>query len=183
MINTIFLDIDGVLANFRKGIHDTFDKFYDYPTLSPKWKFWDDWPDVTFEMVNAICTTSFWQNLKWMHDGHDILRAVLDKFNASQTYLLTTPMPNLKSASGKMIWVNDNLPIYLKRTIITQAPKHLLARPDTLLIDDKDENVDGFREAGGKALLVPRPWNRLHRQAHRTSQYVKEFLERICQES
>ena len=183
MINTVFLDVDGVLANFRKGIHEAFDKLYDYPTLSPKWTFWDDWPDVTFEMVNAVCTIPFWTGLEWMHDGYDILTAVEYKFAPTQICLLTTPMPNLESASGKMIWVHDHLPNYLKRTIITQAPKHLLARPDILLIDDKDRNVDGFREAGGKALLVPRPWNRTHLQADRTVEVVKEFLERICQES
>ena len=91
-------------------------------------------------------------------------------------------MPHIESPTGKWAWIRDNLPIYLKRTIITQAPKHLLARPDTLLIDDKDENVDGFREAGGKALLIPRPWNRAHLQADRTVEVVKEFLERITHE-
>ena len=183
MINTIFLDMDGVLANFRKGIHKVFMKSYDYPTLSSKWKFWDDWPDVSFAMVNTACTTEFWTDLEWMHDGRDILHTIGYTLGVEKIYLLTTPMPNLESASGKMIWVNDNLPAYLKYTIITQVPKHLLARPNILLIDDRNENVDGFRKAGGKALLVPRPWNRAHLQADRTVEVVKEFLERICQES
>jgi len=183
MIKTVFLDVDGVLANFRKGIHEAFVKPYHYPTLSKKWTFWDDWPDVMFEMVNAVCTIPFWQNLEWMHDGGDILEIIRDKFNADQIYLLTTPMPNVESATGRWSWIREQLPEFYKRTIITQAPKHLLARPDTLLIDDKDENVDGFREAGGKALLIPRPWNRAHFQADRTVEVVKEFLERICQES
>jgi len=180
MIKTVFLDMDGILVNFRKGIRDVFGKPYDYSTLSPKWKFWDDWLGVSFAMVNAACTTSFWQHLEGMHDGRDILTAIEYKFVPAQIYLLTTPMPNLESASGKMIWVHDHLPAYLKRTIITQAPKHLLARPDTLLIDDKDENVDSFREAGGKAHLICRPWNRAHLQADRTVEVVREFLERVC---
>lgn len=179
MIKTVFLDMDGILVNFRKGIRDVFGKPYDYPTLSPKWKFWDDWPDVSFAMVNAACTTEFWTDLEWMHDGHSILGAIWEVFSAGQVYLLTTPMPNLESAFGKMIWVHDHLPMYLKRTIITQAPKHLLARPDTLLIDDKDENVDGFREAGGKAHLICRPWNRGHLNADKTVQMLQEFLGRI----
>jgi len=183
MINTVFLDVDGVLANFRKGIHDAFNKRYDYSLLSPKWTFWDDWSDVTFEMVNAMCTIPFWVGLEWMHDGLKIFKTTCNKFKPSQIYLLTAPMPNPESATGRWLWIKKQLPGFYKYTIITQAPKHLLARPDTLLIDDKNENVDGFREAGGKALLVPRPWNCLHRQADRTSQYVKEFLERICQES
>jgi len=179
MINTVFLDIDGVLANFRKGIHNIFDKPYDYSTLSPKWKFWDDWPDVTFEMVNAACTTSFWAGLEWMHDGHDILRAVLNKFNEYQIYLLTTPMPNLESTSGKMMWVNDRLPVYLKHTIITQASKSLLARPDALLIDDKDKNIEEFCKAGGQGILIPRAWNELHGWANESSQIAKNSLEML----
>ena len=179
MINTVFLDCDGVLINFRKGIRGAFGKPYDYLTLSPKWKFWDDWPDVTFDMVNSVCTASFWDNLEWMHDGYDILTAIEYKYAPAQIYLLTTPMPNVESPTGRWLWIKNRMEMYYKRTIITQAPKHLLARPNTLLIDDKDENVDGFREAGGKALLVPRPWNRAHLQADRTIEVVKEFLERI----
>jgi len=180
MINTVFLDVDGVLVNFRKGVHDAFDKPYDYRTLSKKWTFWDDWDDVTGGMVNSICEILFWQHLPWMHDGKGILGATIGEFNVDQIYLLTTPMNNVESPTGRWAWVHDNIPQFYNRTIITQAPKHLLARPDTLLIDDKDENVDGFREAGGKALLVPRPWNRAHLQADRTVEVIKEFLERIC---
>ena len=179
MIKTVFLDVDGVLANFRKGIHEAFIKPYHYPTLSKKWTFWDDWPDVMFEMVNAACTTEFWTDLEWMHDGYDILTAVEYKFAPAQIYLLTTPMPNIESPTGKWLWVRDNIPMYYKRTIITQAPKHLLARPDTLLIDDKDENVDGFHEAGGKAHLICRPWNRGHLNADKTVQMLQEFLGRV----
>lgn len=161
-ISTVFLDVDGVVADFRKGIHNVFNKPYDYSTLTPKWLFWDDWPDVTFKMVNDACTVEFWRNLEWMFDGHKILRSLFPRFELEQVYLLTAPMPNVESATGRWLWIKEQLPLYYKRTIITQAPKHLLARPDTLLIDDKDENIDEFRAAGGKAIKVPRPWNCLY---------------------
>jgi len=179
MIKTVYLDMDGVLVNFRKGIHEAFVKPYHYPTLSKKWTFWDDWPEVTFEMVNAVCDTLFWQDLEWMHDGVGILEAVFDKFQNNQIYLLTTPMPNVQSPTGKWLWVCHQLPAFYKHTIITQAPKYLLARPDTLLIDDKDENVDRFREAGGKAILINRPWNRGHLNADKTVQMLQEFLGKL----
>ena len=180
MINTVFLDMDGVLVNFRKGVHNAFGKYYNYSTLSDKWTFWDDWPDVTLEMINQACRTEFWKHLEWTEDGKKIFSAVFNKFDANQIYLLTDPVIGIGTADGKMMWIKNHLlDGFIKRTIITQAPKHLLARPDTLLVDDKDENVDGFREAGGKALLVPRPWNRAHLQADRTVEVVKEFLERI----
>ena len=163
MINTVFLDMDGVFVNFHKGIYQAFNKPYSYATdLMTKWDFWEEW-GTTSEGCNAICTTSFWQNLEWMHDGLDIFRETLKYFNPEQIYLLTCPMSNVESPTGKWMWVDKNLPKYYKRTIITKAPKHLLARPDTLLIDDKDENVEKFIAAGGDAILVPRPWNKLYK--------------------
>ena len=187
MINTVFLDMDGVLVNFLGGLHKALGVLYsyeNYPYEKGKWnmltdiKGFDDIP-ATFKECNDCCTFEFWQNLEWMFNGHDILRMITKKFDTKNIYLLTTPMPNPQSSTGKQLWIKHHLPVYYKRVIITQAPKHLLARSDTLLIDDKDENVDGFRKAGGKALLVPRPWNRAHLQADRTVEVVKEFLERI----
>lgn len=181
-IKTVMLDLDGVIANFRKGIHDVFNQPYDYSNLTDKWSFWEDWNGVTFDMINSACTVEFWQNLEWMHDGRDILRSILNMFNTDQIYLLTTPMPNIESPTGKWLWVRDNIPVYLKRTIITQVSKSLLAGPDTLLIDDRDKNVDEFEEAGGKTILVPRPWNRSHDLALLTSKVVERGLRRIIDE-
>ena len=180
MINTVFLDMDGVLVNFRKSVYDAFNKSWpEHSETAKKWAFWDDWNDVTLEMINIACDKSFWEHLEWTEDGKDILLAIWETFNPEDIYLLTDPVIGNETISGKMLWVDAWLPEYVKRTIITQAPKYLLARPDALLIDDKDENVDGFREAGGKALLVPRPWNRAHLQANQTVEVVKEFLERM----
>lgn len=179
MIKTVFLDLDGVICNFRKGIYDAFNKPYNYSTLSPKWNFWNDWPGVTFEMMNKVCNISFWRNLEWTHDGHDILQIIFNWFNINQIYLLTTPMPNVWSPTGKWMWIKKNLPEFYKRAIITQAPKSLLARSDALLIDDKFENVNEFIKAGGHGILVPRSWNTSHKQADISSQIVKNELENL----
>jgi hypothetical protein len=39
------------------------------------------------------------------------------------------------------------------------SPKFLCAKPDNILIDDSDKNCNSFIKAGGKAILVPQPWN------------------------
>ena len=170
--------MDGVISSFRRGVANALNEPYDYISMSDKWKFWEDWPDVSFEMVNAVCTFDFWQYLPWMHDGREILQAIMDTVGLEAMYLLTTPMPNIESPTGKWLWVSDNLPIYLKRTIITPAPKSLSARPDALLIDDKDENVEEFVSAGGNAILVPRPYNKLRKYSDVTSQIVRKELEK-----
>lgn len=179
MIKTIILDLDGVITDFCIGVYKAFSQPYNYPYLTRKYKFWDDWDGVTTAMVDFVCNDSFWQFQPWIHDGHDILREITKQFDPEQIYLATYPMPNVESPTGKWKWVKENLPEYYSRTIITQAPKSLLAKPDTLLLDDKDENIEEFVKAGGNAILVPRPWNELHEWADETYQVVKNSLENL----
>jgi len=174
MIKTVFLDMDGVITDFvgevnkRMGIPKE--------TIPSKWAWVEDF-GYTLDQVNSWCTTEFWANLEWMPDGHDIMRLITQAFKPEQIYLLTTPMPNPESYTGKALWVQKHLPEYSKRLIVTSAPKSLFAQPDTLLFDDKDENVEGFSRAGGYGLLVPRPWNVDYGMAEYTTQIVKERLE------
>lgn len=166
----IFLDLDGVLVDFRRGVCEAFGR--DDP--STNWTFWEDWEGVTSGMVNAKCNDYFWKYLDWTHDGQEIERAVRDKFE--DIYLLTTPMPNTGSGTGKLEWIKHHMPWAYSRTIISYAPKSLMAKPDTLLIDDKDENIADFVAAGGRGILVPREWNELHGWAGETLQVVKNSL-------
>jgi 5'(3')-deoxyribonucleotidase len=173
MINTVFLDMDGVITDFNKSVCEQFNLpyppqvYYFFPEIRPQ--------------VNAFCDRLFWQNLEWMHDGRDILRAITELFEPEKVYLLTKIMPNVESASGKMIWIQNNLPVYFSRVIITSlgVPKSFMARPDVLLIDDNDKFVNEFREVGGKAILVPRPWNTSCSLADKTVLEITKQLRKI----
>lgn len=159
-ISTVFLDIDGVLTNFKQGVYRAFNQPYSYETESQSWLFWEDFDKVvTFKQVDDICGKTFWGYLPWMHDGKEILGKVVDKFKYQRIYLLSDPMPNVESMSGKWLWVKNQLSSLYNQTILLKAPKELLAKPDTLLIDDRDKNIEGFCAAGGHAILVPRPHN------------------------
>lgn len=173
----VFVDMDGVLADFVGDIN----KCMGIPknTIPAKWDWWTDYGFI-FKQVNSFCTIKFWQNLSFTPDGARILDAVLAKFDVNDVYLLTAPMPNPGSWTGKRLWVQDNLPTFAKRLIATQAPKSMFASPiigTTLLIDDKDENVEEFVKAGGYGILVPRPWNKLRELADNSLQVVKNGLE------
>ena len=170
----VFLDMDGVLTDFRRSVCEIFGR--DDP--SNFWLFWKNWEGVSSNDVDAVCNVDFWANLHWTSDGLDIFKAVFEKF-PNDIYLLTTPMPNIESYTGKALWVDKCIPVWNNRLIITQAPKSLLAGSDTLLIDDKDENIEEFVAAGGQGILVPRPWNELHDWANETLQVVKNNLERL----
>lgn len=173
----VFLDMDGVITDFRRGVCEAFGFSYDNPTR--KWIFWDDWPNVTFEMVDAICVQEFWRTLNFTHDGKTLLYGwvgLMNKFD--DITLLTTPMPNPGTWTGKYLWVKENMPAkFMENIIMLRGSKAQLAGPNTLLIDDKDENIQEFVAAGGQGILVPRPWNELHDWANETLQVVKNSLE------
>jgi len=177
----VYLDMDGVLVNFVEGTYRAFGKKYHYDDLlrSMRWNYFEDW-GLDFQEVDAVCTTDFWAGLRWMHDGREIISMLEEKFGKKNIFLLTAPMPNPGSGTGKIQWVKRHLPEYSNRLIISSAPKCLFARPNTLLVDDKDSNVDDFwRYGGGKAILVPRPWNELHGWANITLHVVKNSLESL----
>lgn len=169
----VFLDMDGVLVDFRRGVCEVFGR--DDP--STNWEFWENWEGVTTNDVNAKCHNYFWKYLDWTYDGPEIEQAIRDKFNNENVYLLTTPMLNTGSGTGKLQWIKWHMPWVYSRTIISYAPKSLLAGPDTLLIDDKDENIAEFVAAGGRGILVPRLWNELRGWANDALQVVKNSLE------
>lgn len=175
-IMKVFLDLDEVLVSFNKGVYNTFHLAYKYEDLSPNYRYFGE-IGQTVESVDEKCTIPFWFNLEWMHDGREIEEAVRMKFGSANVYLLTTPMPNSGSWTGKAAWVNEHLSHYNERLIVTPAPKSLLASPDTLLIDDKDENIEEFRAAGGQGILVSRPWNKAHARSNHTLEDVKHALE------
>lgn len=167
MIKTVYLDLDGVMVNFIGSVNEHMGIPKD--TIPTKWNWVKDF-GFTFKQVNNWCTKDFWANLEWTQDGHDILRVVTYKFAPANIYLLTTCMPNPETKSGKIEWIERHLPMYLDRAIILEpsVSKSKYAKPDTLLIDDKDKNVEEFTKAGGYGILVNRPWNKGYERADHT---------------
>ena len=182
MIDTVFLDMDGVLVDFTKGIHRKLGLDFDYQQW-PYAKGPDGWNfhrelGYTFDQLSALCDFDFWTTLGWTEDGHDILKRVLEAFPGKRIVLLTTPMPHIMSASGKAHWVEAHLPTYSRHLIVTSEAKHILAGPNTLLIDDNQNNFTNWASAEGNSILVPRPWNDLHKEffAGNTIKHVEESL-------
>lgn len=176
-----FLDVDGVLADFVGGIHRKLGIDFDvhqwpYAKGPDGWNFHDEL-GITFMGMSELCDFDFWRTLRWMHDGHDILRIVLEFFDPKQITLLTAPMPNVMSASGKIAWIKQHLPEYERQVGVWTDSKAILAQvPDSILIDDGSCNIRDWRAAGGKAVLVPRPWNDWHERSQEAALSVHTHL-------
>ena len=171
----IMLDLDGVLANFVKGMcksHDLFDPYYNSMNLG-KWdmdKLWCMSPAQFWAPTNS---DSWWASLEWMPDGMDIYQACVDTVGIDNVCILTACSASPECAAGKYKWMQKNLP-GVPWLAGPRKAKVFTAHPGSVLVDDKHGNVIEYREAGGHSVLVPRPWNCMHN--HDTLQWVEEGL-------
>jgi 5'(3')-deoxyribonucleotidase len=166
MAKTIFLDMDGVLcqmiecALLQLGVDSVGANDGDYNIDNWTLKGYTGW-DYNNQKDKVLCNfiknakEEFWENL-YKYVWADELVDFCSKFG--DVYFLSAPSNNPECYSGKLKWVRKNYPKMAKRLILTEH-KHLLAREDRILIDDKDDNILNFFACGGIGLIFPRSWN------------------------
>jgi len=138
---TIYSDMDGVLVDFNerfkrfsKGILPT-----EYEQKFGKDKFW--------ELIDGI-GVRFWTGINWMSDG----KQLWDYIKKYDPLLLSSPSRANHSRMGKRIWRKRNLPS-TKLVLAYAANKQNYANPNSILIDDRESNIDQWIKAGGIGIL------------------------------
>lgn len=163
-----FLDLDGVLADFTGGAAKHFgvpDPYNQSGTVRGP-EAWDTpglmgiEPDGFWSSLDY----DFWRHLDKHAEADGILAELRRQFRRDEICFLSaagTRHPGCLEA--KRDWCDEHFPgIPLLLAVAVpggEPPKNFCASRDALLIDDSDANVNAFRDAGGKAWLVPRPWN------------------------
>ena len=165
--------MDGVLVDFIGGLHRALNLPWDpdnYRYTPGQYDCFDEIvkhnPDKLRSVAPIYLTSDkreFWANLEWEKFGRKYLE-VAQRFKVP-IYIFTKPMLRPEAWAGKVDWLQKHIKNGTHGTIIASGPKHLLAKPGHVLIDDKDENVDEFRANGGQAYLIPQPWNSAHAAA------------------
>jgi 5'(3')-deoxyribonucleotidase len=162
------IDLDGVLVDFMTGAHNFHGIPYSYENYPYELGKWDCLPPTTSSLSTEEfwdrLDENFWASLDWMPEGKQILAVVEDFFPKEDICILTTPTLNPSCTAGKIRWIQQNMPEYSRRYIVSPA-KEFAASPSTLLIDDADHNIKKFSKAGGRTILIPRKWNSLHNKA------------------
>lgn len=198
-IRQIFLDMDDVLNTCTMyGLH------YVGCSVDPL-EYNEFNPDWGFDIVNAanhlhpnrqftedefwgLIDRRFWATIPESRECQwllDVSAALVGKENVC---ILSSTTRDPDCLAGKLDWIQAVLPPWMHRQYLLGPQKHFCARSDTLLIDDRDYNVDKFREAGGHAILVPRLWNSLHEQetmvwlVNELAKYTGPFSDIPCPE-
>jgi hypothetical protein len=130
----IFCDMDGVLVDFNKG----YEKLTGVK-LNNEYRndnnFWDPINNAGYE---------FWIKLEWMSDGKK-LWSYIEKYRPE---LLSAPSRQIDSRIAKKHWAERELP---GTNLILRNAKHKkdFASPTNILIDDRIDNINDWRDSGG----------------------------------
>lgn len=177
MLDTIFLDMDGVCCDFLSAALKRH-------KLNPQEVF-ARWPAGTFDVCRVLDMTpanfwhplqmdmSFWQHLE-PYDWFGNLYAALNEIDGAEVIFLTSPSDCATSFAGKQLWLR-NRGIGNSQIVMTPR-KELLAGPRRLLIDDHDGHVAEFALRGGHAITFPQRWNSHHELADdsRVSRVIRQ---------
>ena len=134
----IYCDMDGVLADFESG----YEKLTGVDLKGEFQKGEDFWEPISKAGVG------FWAGLKWMPDGQKLWNYI-KPYNPD---LLSAPSREESSRIGKAVWVKYKLP-GTKLILRYAKQKQELATPESILIDDRQVNIDQWEAAGGIGIL------------------------------
>lgn len=159
-IETIYVDMDGVLTNFdkqfsmlnkQKLIPEKFIALYGED------KFWDL---ITKKGI------LFWESMEWLPGGKTLIKFLINNFNPKQIQILTTPSYENDSKIGKYNWVNNNLNGMF--TINYSFNKEEYATSNNILIDDRESNIQKWIDMNGIGIL--------HKDVNSTITQLKQYL-------
>lgn len=151
--------MDGVLVNFNQGFLDLLPS--SVKITHDELDQWDVWKCVGLNSNQQMWDIinpggwAWWYSLKtyaWAMDLYKSLKEIDD------VMILTNPSWSPDACKGKLRWLQDRFGGQFEDYIFT-SKKHLLATPDSLLIDDSPSNCRKFKEKGGMSMLFPQPWN------------------------
>lgn len=138
----IYCDMDGVLTNFDERFdHYTGFRPSEYESKYGVAKFWS--------VIDEI-GVKYWSHMGWMPNGKK-LWGFISKYNPK---LLTSPSRDESSRVGKKIWakreLGGNVPVIFKYS----KGKKDYANQSSILIDDRESNIQQWNESGGIGLHV-----------------------------
>lgn len=157
-IHTIYLDMDGVIANFVDAaleVHSDRSGVLTHNDITD-WHM-EEWLGITVE--------EFWKPLNnydfWRYDvkPYSYAETLFDVCSAyGEVYICTSPTLFTGCVTAKLDWLTTFFGWGVDR-VITMGHKELLAKPGTCLIDDRKSSVFKFQEAGGFGIVFEQPWS------------------------
>jgi hypothetical protein len=175
----LLVDLDGVLVDFVRGSLAFHGKTLPY--LETRWNFPEQ---VGFAETRAKefwgpLGFDFWAGLPWHPQGRALLDGLAGIAGRKNVVFCTTPAETVGSVEGKIEWLRRNVPDMARQFTVTPVKAAASACSGRILLDDRDENVDEWRAAGGTGITVPQPWNRLKPSLRGEDYNVAQILDDV----
>jgi len=157
----IFCDMDGVLVDFDKGYEELTGKSTHHANEQGKDEFWNLF-NISLE-EKGISEYEYWANLDWQPGGQELWNYI----KPYRPYILTAPTLNPESREGKRDWVQrlDGMKnIYFRPAKF----KSDFSGKNKILIDDREDTINRWNEAGGIGIL--------HTSATNTIDQLKNYV-------
>ena len=148
---TVYLDMDGVLADFFGGVEKMYGVEHWKQLTNDKTK------DLKKEVIDRITGTDFFATLPKFPSADDLIDMV-KKFTGGKFSINTSPLRGDHENSGKYkkVWISNN--IQTPDEIIVTGRKESYAKDKgtgtpNILIDDRPINIQKWQAAGGYGIL------------------------------
>jgi len=145
----IYLDMDGVVADFDKRFEDLSGMMpQEYVNKNGLNAFWD--------LIDEKHKVAFWRGIELMPGAEKLVSYV----SQHPFEMLTAPSIKKQSIIGKGLWIKDKVgTLYSTKPKVTyrSAKQKHTVKPNLtkfdILIDDKGSTIDNWNAAGGTAIL------------------------------
>lgn len=146
-IRTVYVDMDGVLANFSGYYFTLFKKNAD--EVEDK-ELWDN--------INRYGKAKFFKELPWIAGSQDMWNFIVKNFMRVKilSALGKSDTIDKQTSIGKMYWLSKHLPNLSKKDIILVENKHRkrhYSKPGDIIIDDTPIVIDEWRHKGGIGIM------------------------------
>lgn len=153
-MTTIYLDMDGVLADFNSGARTALNASQEEREHAERT---GQWPITAWRRLAYV--PNLYRHLPKMPQADDLVNTALkfkDTFGWQVAILTAVPKNNdVKDAfQDKFDWVAEHYPSLRIYFGPYSKDKHTHARPGDILIDDRTSNCNEWRQAGGIAIQV-----------------------------
>ena len=143
----IYLDMDGVIADFDK-------RFKDISGMDPR-EYEDKYGTKEFwKLIDEVNKVKFWVGIPEMPGA----KALVDYVKKYNFELLTSPSAKKQSYLGKLLWIRNHKDLFggkprvnFKRAKEKHEVKSDLQTTD-ILIDDREDTISRWNEAGGTGI-------------------------------
>lgn len=153
----IFVDLDGVVADWVAKAAETFDLDLEDEELRQKTIDLHDLPKaagikakVFWDKVDSM-GPEWWESIDVLPWGNKLYNTLKDRYGS--VCFLTAPSSNPNSVHGKFKWIKKHFDG--TKDFLLGSQKHFCAHKNAYLVDDSEKKIKKFKEAGGNAFLWP----------------------------